>query len=53
MVIHLSTKVLHSNTLGLNSQSKSHQIIVYLSLFCVTLFNEQIVKPTKQVFWLA
>jgi hypothetical protein len=53
MVVHLSTKVLHNNTLGLNSQSKNHQAIFYLSLFFVTLFNEQIVEPTKQVLWLA
>jgi hypothetical protein len=52
MVIHLLAKVLHNNTLGLSSQSKNHQAMVYLSLFCVTLFNEQIVKPIKQVLSL-
>jgi hypothetical protein len=49
MVIHLSAKVLHNNTLGLSHQSKNHCAIVYLSLFRVTLFNKQNVKPTKQV----
>jgi hypothetical protein len=52
MVIHLLAKVFHNNTLGLSPQSKNHQAIVCLSLLCVTFFNKQNIKPTKQSFSL-
>jgi hypothetical protein len=51
MVIHLSTKVLHSNTLGLSPQSKNHRAIVCLSLLHVTLFNKQKVHLTFMYMW--
>jgi hypothetical protein len=41
MVIHLSAKILHNNTLGFSPQSKNHRAIVCLSLLHVILFNKQ------------
>ncbi len=48
MVIHLSTKVLHSNILRFNPKARTiGQLFVY-HCFVLTLFNKQNLKSTKQ-----